>query len=53
MNAFQICWIIAGGLLGYFTPELIKVIRPIMRIPVSMNLSFAFIGGLISYTLVK
>ena len=51
MNTFEGLWIIAGVFLGYFAPEMLIIFK--VRVPLSINLGFAFVGGLVAYTILR
>ena len=53
MTAFQICWLIAGAILGWTAPELLLMLRPKVNVPTLFNIGFAFVGGLIAYSIVR
>ena len=52
MTAFQICWLIAGVILGWTVPEII-VAKFRVKVPYIFNFGLAFVGGLIAYSIVR
>lgn len=54
MNNFQIAWLVAGAIIGWFGLDVaVKTVQPRLHIPFLFNLAFAFVGGLIAYTIVR
>jgi hypothetical protein len=52
MNTFQICWIIAGAIVGFWTPQAILKTQRI-KTDLFFDFSFMFVGGLIAYTIIR
>lgn len=52
MTDFQILWLIAGAILGYWIPDAILT-KCKVRTPWSFNVSMAFVGALITYTIFR
>lgn len=52
MNTFQITWIIAGALMGYVVPPGLFALGKVQSNFIA-RLCFAFVGGLIAYTIVR
>jgi len=52
LNQFQICWIVAGWILGYCVPQLVIGTMK-QRTPWLFDFAFGFVGGMIAWTLVK
>lgn len=52
MTTFQICWIIAGTVLGFTIPQYVAVVIK-ARTPGIYKIAFAFVGALIAYTIVR
>ena len=46
----MIAYIIAGAILGFYSPEIIRCIR-VTTIPLAMNLLLAFVGGVAGHLL--
>ena len=48
---FQILWIIAGSILGWFFAEIpVFATNGKVRVPVIFNVGLAFVGGLSAYS---
>lgn len=53
MNTFQILWMVAGAVIGYYVPQVIVVAACKRPTPVTMDLAFAFVGVLVAYTFTR
>lgn len=52
MNKFQICWIIAGFILGCYSGMWLAALVK-RNTNWTINLAIGFVGALIAYTIVK
>lgn len=50
MTTFQLLWVIAGAIIGWTVPEILHGMFK-LRFPTVFNVGFAFVGALITYTI--
>jgi hypothetical protein len=49
---FQICWFVAGAILGFSVPQCVLACFKVNS-SLGINVMFAFVGALTAYTLVR
>lgn len=52
MTTFQILWMIAGAIIGFWGPQSLLALKRV-KTHIIADLAFAFVGALVAYTLTR